>query len=262
MKKLTLLIAAFFSIASAFAQITGAGEDGGTHDVYTGSNYNYSVLLKQHDNGGTMEDDAYLWEVFSDAGCTAKITSGFTFDGATASTNNVGVTWNTVGTYYLRIMQTGANSCYNLKTITVNVADPADMNFAFKDSPASSSDCAVNLSGDNLELDITLSGASLVHETARPAQIFYAITTTNGTDVTGKYANVNTTAATGAGDYTFTIPAAELMLDGGNLQADGIFTITVTKLKDGAGTEKTLTTPQVYTWTAHGLPAISPITIN
>ncbi|RKD99959.1 hypothetical protein [Marinifilum flexuosum] len=264
MKKLIVLIAAVFSIANAFAQITGPGEDAGSQNVYTGSNYDYSVLLVQHDKGdGTMEDDAYLWEVFSDANCTTPAVAGYTIGAGTAITNEVDVTWDAIGTYYLRIKQTGAHSCYNLKTITVVVADPTDMNFAYTDTPASSEDCAGNLSGGvDLEINVTLSGASLVHETARPAQVFYAITTTNGTDVAGKYLNVNTTAATGAGNYTITIPKAELFLDGGNLNADGVFSITVSKLKDGAGTEITLPVAQTYTYTAQGLPVISPITIK
>lgn len=274
MKKLIVLIAAVFSIANAFAQVTGAGADGGSQTVYGNSFYTYEIEQKQHDDGtgtGTMVNDTYTWQVFSDAACTSEVNASantFTFQAGTENTNAVGVTWNVPvaydATYYLRVKADGAHGCYNLTTITITVTDPAgSMDFAYTDTPASSEDCAGNLSGGaDLEINVTLSGASLVHETARPAQVFYAITTTNGTDVAGKYLNVNTTAATGAGNYTITIPKAELFLDGGNLNADGVFSITVSKLKDGAGTEITLPVAQTYTYTAQGLPVISPITIK
>jgi len=274
MKKLTLLIATIFCITSAFAQTTGAGADGGSQTVYGNSFYTYEIEQKQHDDGNvpsTMVDDTYAWQVFSDAGCTSEVLAAantFTFQAGTENTNAVGVTWNVPdtydATYYLRVKAVGAHGCYNLTTITITVTDPAgSMDFAYTDSPASSEDCAGNLSGGaDLDINVTLSGASLVHETARPAQVFYAITTTNGTDVAGKYLDVNTTAATGEGAYTITIPKAELFLDGNNLTTDGVFSITVSKLKDGAGTEITLPVAQTYTYTAQGLPVISPIKIK
>lgn len=274
MKKLTLLIAAFFSVVGAFAQLTtGAGADGGSQTVYGNSFFTYEIEQKKHDDGtgtGTMVNDTYEWQVFSDAGCTTEVTAAantFTFQANTESTNAVGVTWNVPddypATYYLRVKADGAHGCYNLTTLTITVTNPVgSMNFAYTDTPASSEDCAANLSGDDLEINVTLSGASLIHETGRPARVFYAITTTNGTDVAGKYLNVNTTAGSGAGDYTITIPKEELFLDGGKLTTDGVFSITVTKLKDGAGTEITLPVAQTYKFTAHGLPVISPITIK
>jgi len=265
MKKLILLIVTIFSITSAFAQVEGAGELEGSQTVYEGSTFTYLVDVKQHDPGTGLIDDTYDFQIFDDVKCETPITdaaivgkTSYAKDGD----NKIGVTvnWEVSNTYYLRVQQTGAHGCYNLKTYTVTVNSSDDMNFAFGVTDA---DCAVNLTETAKDFNVTLSGASIIHEPGRAAEIFYEIATTNGSPVVAKYAAINTkTTENGAGDYTFTIIADELLLDAAKLNTDGEFTITVTKFKDGAGTEKTLTPAAELVWTAHGLPAISTITFK
>jgi len=267
MKKLILLIAVCFSITAAFAQTPeGSGELQGSQTVYVGSTFTYLVDAKQHDDGAGLVDDTYDWQIFDDIACKSPITDNaivaktvYDKDGV----NKIGVTvnWKVADTYYLRVQQTGAHGCYNLKTYTVTVNAADDMNFAFG---ATDDDCAVNLTNVAKEFNVTLSGASIIHEDGRPAEIFYEIETTNGDPVTAKYAAINTklAPAIGAGDYVFEIPASELLLEAAKLTTDGVFTIKVTKFKDGAGTEKTLTPAAEFVWTAHGLPSISTITFK
>jgi hypothetical protein len=220
-----------------------------THNVYSGITHTYTAT-------GT---DDFTWEVFSDVGCTLPVAEAgntYTFTAGTDVLKDLTIKWNETGvataTYYLRLKQlNAATSCYNYKTLTVVVTSVNDMTFAFVN--AISDDCAVNISTSDVVFDVTLSGGFLVHEATKQAEIEYAI----GTG-TKKWLNVNLGGTTGAGTYTITIPAADILSFDAKVSED--FVINVYQLKDGNGAVNDFTgAPVTHTWTATGLPTITDI---
>ena len=251
MKKILLatLICVVASLSS-FAQSGDMMAD--THNIYAGLTHTYTIT-------GT---DTFEWEVFTDAGCTTPGSEGVnTFNYTTArNTTSVGIKWNeplapaTSATYYLRIKQTDGDGCINYKTLTVVVTSVSNMSFAFAD-PGSTS-CAVNISGSDVMFNINLVGDHLVHETGKVAQVEYAIGTGGK-----KWLDIDlgaTPADIGAGAYTITIPAAELMSADAEVSED--FVINVYQLKDGNEATKDFTgSPVSHTWTADPLPTVNDI---
>ncbi|MCY1635866.1 hypothetical protein [Marinifilum sp. D737] len=248
MKK--LLIAILMCVVASYSSFGQNGElMTATHNVYSGITHTYKVT-------GT---DDFKWEVFSDENCTTPVVAAantYTFSAGTNLTKDLTITWNepavSPATYYLRVKQTDAKNCYNYKTLRVVVTSVSTMDFAFVN--ATSEDCAVNISGSNVSFEVTLTGDYLVHESGKQAQIEYAI----GTGAK-KWLNVDLAGATtGAGTYTITIPAADLLSADAKVTEN--FIINVYQLKDGNGAIKDFTsTPVTHTWTATALPTIVDI---
>lgn len=249
MKK--ILLATFVLVMTSLASFAQSG------DVMATTHYVYSGITHTYQATGT---DDFVWEVFSDVGCTAAVAEAAdTYNFTTASNlNDVGMTWNkpaaSPATYYLRLKQTDAKSCVNYKTLTVVVTSVDNMTFAFAGT-ATTEDCAVNISGVDIVFDVTLTGTHLVHEATKQARIEYAI----GAGAK-KWLDVDLVgAATGEGTYTITIPASDLV--SADQEVDESFAINVYQLEDGNGALNDFTaTPITHTWTATGLPTIVDIT--
>lgn len=249
MKKLFLALL-MCVVATSYSSFAQNGElMTATHNVYSGITHTYQVT-------GT---DDFEWEVFSDENCTSPVIAAgdtYTFTTGTNLTKDLTITWNepaaSPATYYLRVKQTDAKNCYNYKTLRVVVTSVSTMDFAFVDP--TSEDCAVNISGSNVSIEVTLTGDYLVHESGKQAQVEYAI----GAG-TKKWLDVDLVgAATGAGTYTITIPAADLLSADAKVTEN--FIINVYQLRDGNGAIKDFTgAPVSHTWTATALPTIVDI---
>ena len=223
-----------------------------THNVYSGITHTYRAT-------GT---DGFTWEVFSDLACNeasavASSANTYTFTGTTNTENDLTITWNEPAvsptTYYLRLKQLNTTtSCYNYKTLTVVVSSVNNMTFAFTE--AATNDCAVNISGSDVVLDVNLVGSLLVHDATNRAQIQYAIGTGDKEWLDVDLAD----GVSNAGAYTITIPANELFSTNAETAQD--FAINVYQLRDGNGAVNNFTaSPITHTWTATALPTIVDI---
>ncbi|WP_461631111.1 hypothetical protein [Labilibaculum euxinus] len=249
MKK--ILLATFVILTTSIASFAQNGElMATTHNVYSGITHTYKAT-------GT---DAFTWEVFSDVACTATVLPAadtYTFSAGTDLTKDLTITWNepvaSPATYYLRLKQLNTGTgCYNYKTLTVIVTSVNDMTFAFAPT-ASTEDCAVNISLSDVIFDVTLSGTNLVHEATKQAQVEYAIGT--GTKA---WLNVDLGSTTGAGTYTITIPASQLLSS--DPKVDQNFDINIYRLRDGNGAINDFaSTPITHVWKANALPTIVDI---
>jgi len=260
MKKLILLIAISFSITAAFAQ---AGINGGTHNVTNESKFSYVV------NEGLLDTDTYKWEVFSDANCSpgneinpaAGPTGTYTFV-TDENAKEVEITWNNAPaapattTYYLRVSQKGANNCFTYQTIEIiitNKDDNAGLNFAFVGP--SQEECSVDYSGTAIDVIVTLTGSSLIHDATNPAKIRYSV---DGDDK--GWIAVGTTLGA-PNQYTVSFPAGSFVSP--DVNAPHNFAIVVSEMENGnGGTIKDINPDETYTIKAWGLPTMTGISIK
>lgn len=227
MKNKILVIIATFIVLVAMS-IENAGAQ--SHSASAGSNYNYSVT--QSASSGTS---TYNWSVTGG-------TNGaeFTFNGAD-NDNSLNITWNTAGTYTVRIQEVSGQGCSDpagvaAQTITVTVTAAPTIQFA----SASSAGCD-GASATALTLNLSFTGTVVY-----PVVINYTVAGGAARSVT---INSGTTADFGAADN---------ILDNATT-ADVAKAVVITSATSH-GASLTIGGTSTHTYTVYGTPATTAIT--
>ncbi|MFA8432912.1 MAG: hypothetical protein ACEPOZ_00195 [Marinifilaceae bacterium] len=253
MKKLLFLLAICLGVVSgSFSQDIGKTMTD-IQNVYVGSKYTYNV---PNDAGFR-----YDWEVYTDAACNNVVLDGeVTIEGNKKDASDITLTWNGPGgltadkDYFLKLVKTSVGeSCPNFKVLHVVLKATTDMDVLFAN--ATSADCSVNLTGENVVIPVALSGSGFIHRTGQQVSVWYTVNSENAGDA--EELEVSLTADAD-GNYSITIPNGKLT----NLNplASADYIIRLFKMKDGSGVVKDLVVADhTHTWTAHPLPTIDNI---
>lgn len=252
MKKLILLLTICFGfLSSTMAQEVGVTM-ATTQTVYAGSTNVYDVTPDANFD--------FEWEVYTDEDCTPgnEATGEVTFNGA-KNLASVSITWDGPSPladkdYYLKLTKTSKDdNCPNFKILHVILKATNDMDVVFASNV--SDDCSVNLTGDNVEIPVTLSGSGLVHRTGEVASVWYTVNSTVEGDAVELAVSLTQDVD---GNYSITIPNAKLIDLNPEVEQD--YVIRLFKMKNGTGVEKDLDeTTHIHTRTSHALPTVDDI---
>ncbi|WP_421920562.1 hypothetical protein [Marinifilum sp.] len=241
MKKLQkLLLLAIFSIGimgTVSAQITPDDTQDG---VVAGGNFTYSVP--------NVADHSWTWEVIDNAGAAVDAADYTMVDVSPAVGYSKNVTWNTNGTFFLRVTaQNNTTSCTNDYVIQVNVSSN-DYEVAFNAGTENvyCADDANIASGMEITLDVILAGAA-------PDAAYYDM------EVQYKVDGGTTQTTTIGADNKFTIPSMDVV-DPVNPAFTSVL-VTIVQVTDTNGVVFTpASDKEDLTITIHPIPAKPTIT--